>query len=72
VYVTVTAPFSSKRIAQSKRILIFCGVSEYSHVCLEVGLLFCISVHVKVHKVLVAELSIGMLSSVDDDSILLD
>jgi len=50
VYVTVTVPFSSKRIGQSKRILIFCGVSEYSHVRLEVGLLFCVSVHVKVTK----------------------
>ena len=50
MYVTVTLPFLSKHIAQSKRILIFCGVSEYSHVRLEVGLLFCISVCVKVTK----------------------
>lgn len=50
VYVTVTLPFSSKNISLSKRILIFCGVSEYSHIRLEVGLLYCISVHVKVTK----------------------
>ena len=48
MYVTVTLTFSSKHIAHSKRILIFCGVSKYTHVRLEVGLLFCISVHVKV------------------------
>jgi hypothetical protein len=50
VYVTVALPFSSKHIAQSKTVLIFCGVSEYRHVRLEVGLLFCVSVHVKVTK----------------------
>jgi hypothetical protein len=46
IYITIFI----KDIYPSKRILIFCEVSEYSHIRLEVGLLYCITGYVKISK----------------------